>query len=113
MAKEFYTERDIEDMWKRGVMSLQMDENVVLTELAYEKAQKLGMQLLRRFRTKPGGNQNNRTAGCTRTALPLPIQHTCRGSFDAYVRWGFRSAGPDTRGGSRPHGNAGRSATVG
>jgi hypothetical protein len=47
MAKEFYTERDIEDMWKRGVMSLQMGENVVLTDLAYEKAQKLGLQLLR------------------------------------------------------------------
>jgi len=47
MPKEFYTERDIEDMWKRGVMSLQMGDNVVLTDLAYEKAQRLGMQLLR------------------------------------------------------------------
>ena len=47
MPKEFYTERDIEDMWKRGLMSLQVDDNVVLTELAYEKAQRLGMQLLK------------------------------------------------------------------
>ncbi len=47
MAKEFFTERDIEDLWKRGVMSLQMGEDVVLTDLAYEKAQKLGLQLLR------------------------------------------------------------------
>lgn len=47
MAKEFYTERDIEDMVKRGVNSLTLSENVVLTELAFEKAQKLGMQLLR------------------------------------------------------------------
>lgn len=47
MPKEFYTERDIEDMWKRGITSLQVHENVVLTELAYEKAQRLGMQLLR------------------------------------------------------------------
>jgi hypothetical protein len=47
MAKEFYTERDIEDMVKRGITSLQMTENVVLTELAYEKAQRLGMQLLK------------------------------------------------------------------
>ncbi len=47
MPKEFYTERDIEDMWKRGIMSLQVTENVVLTELAYEKAQRLGMQLLK------------------------------------------------------------------
>ena len=47
MPKEFYTERDIEDMWKRGVMSLQIGDEVVLTDLAYEKAQRLGMQLLR------------------------------------------------------------------
>ena len=47
MPKEFYTERDIEDMFKRGVMSLQINDNVVLTELAYEKANRLGMQLLR------------------------------------------------------------------
>jgi hypothetical protein len=47
MPKEFYTERDIEDMFKRGVMSLNLTENVVLTELAYEKANRLGMQLVR------------------------------------------------------------------
>jgi hypothetical protein len=47
MPKEFYTERDIEDMFKRGIMSLQVTDNVVLTELAYEKANRLGMQLLR------------------------------------------------------------------
>ena len=47
MAKEFFTERDIEDLFKRGVMSLKIGEDVVLTELAYEKANRLGMQLLR------------------------------------------------------------------
>jgi len=47
MPKEFYTERDIEDMFKRGVMSLNVSENVVLTELAYEKANRLGLKLLR------------------------------------------------------------------
>ena len=47
MPKEFYTERDIEDMFKRGVMSLNVTENVVLTELAYEKANRLGLQLVR------------------------------------------------------------------
>jgi hypothetical protein len=53
MPKEFYTERDIEDMWKRGIMSLQVTENVVLTELAYEKAQRLGMQLLKENPLEP------------------------------------------------------------
>jgi hypothetical protein len=46
MPKEFYTERDIEDLFKRGVMSLNVTDNVVLTELAYEKANRLGMQLV-------------------------------------------------------------------
>jgi hypothetical protein len=55
MPKEFYTERDIEDMVKRGVMSLQLNDNVVLTELAYEKAGRLGMQLVRARPAEPPG----------------------------------------------------------
>ena len=47
MAKVFYTEKDIEDMVKRGMMSLEVSEDVVLTDLAYEKAIRLGMQLRR------------------------------------------------------------------
>lgn len=46
MAKEFYTEKDIEDMWKRGIMSLDLSDAIVLTELAYEKAKRLGMKLV-------------------------------------------------------------------
>jgi hypothetical protein len=46
MAKEFYTEKDIEDLFKRGIQSLVVGENVVLTELAYEKAGRLGMKLI-------------------------------------------------------------------
>ncbi len=46
MPKEFYTEKDIEDLFRRGIRSLQVTENVVLTELAYEKANRLGLQLI-------------------------------------------------------------------
>jgi len=46
MPKEFYTEKDIEDLFQRGIKSLQLTENVVLTELAYEKANRLGLQLI-------------------------------------------------------------------
>jgi hypothetical protein len=46
MAKEFYTEKDIEDLFNRGIKSLQLTENVVLTELAYEKARLLNVQLI-------------------------------------------------------------------
>ena len=46
MSKEFYTERDIEDLFNRGIRSLQVTENVVLTELAYEQAKRLNFQLV-------------------------------------------------------------------
>ena len=46
MPKEFYTEKDIEDLYKSGVRSLQVTQNVVLTELAYEKAKRLDLQLI-------------------------------------------------------------------
>ena len=46
MPKEFYTEKDIEDLFQRGIRSLQVTENVVLTELAYEKAKRLDVHLI-------------------------------------------------------------------
>jgi hypothetical protein len=46
MPKTFYTERDIEDLLRQGVRSLIVDDDVVLTDLAYEKARKLGLELL-------------------------------------------------------------------
>jgi len=47
MPKEFITEKDSEDMVKRGILSLEINDNVVLTDLAYEKANRLGMTLVR------------------------------------------------------------------
>ncbi len=47
MPKEFITEKDIEDMVKRGIHSLEVNDNVVLTDLAYEKASRLGVTLVR------------------------------------------------------------------
>ncbi len=55
MPKEFYTERDIEDMVKRGILSLEINDNVVLTDLAYEKANRLGMRLVRDKPENPPG----------------------------------------------------------
>jgi hypothetical protein len=46
MPKQFYTEKDIEDLFRSGKQSLQVTDNVVLTELAYEKAKSLGLQLV-------------------------------------------------------------------
>ena len=47
MPKTFYTERDIVDLINQGVKSLIVDDDVVLTDLAYEKARRLGLELLR------------------------------------------------------------------
>ena len=46
MAKKFYTEKDIEDLFKSGVQSLHVSDDVALTDLAYEQAKRLGLQLL-------------------------------------------------------------------
>jgi len=55
MPKEFYTENDIEDLVKRGVLSLDINDDCVLTDLAYEKANRLGMKLLRSKPDNPPG----------------------------------------------------------
>jgi hypothetical protein len=53
MAKTFITERDIEDMARRGELSLAVNDDVVLTELAYEKAERLGVVLLQANQLPP------------------------------------------------------------
>ena len=42
-------------MVKRGVLSLEVNDNVVLTDLAYEKANRLGMRLVRDKPDNPPG----------------------------------------------------------
>ncbi|MDQ3005206.1 MAG: hypothetical protein M3R47_07460 [Chloroflexota bacterium] len=44
--KKFYTEKDIEELFKSGARSLRVDDTIALTDLAYEKAKQLGLQLL-------------------------------------------------------------------
>jgi len=47
MPKTFYTDHDIEDLVKKGIRTLRIDRNVVsLTEMAFEKAERLGLQLI-------------------------------------------------------------------
>ena len=47
MPKTFYTERDIEDLAQQGVTSLALGDDVVLTDLARERAERLGVDLVR------------------------------------------------------------------
>jgi hypothetical protein len=53
MAKIFYTERDIDDLKARGVDSIDVNDNVVLTELAVERAMKHGIKINRRELSAP------------------------------------------------------------
>lgn len=78
MPKEFYTERDIEDMAKRGILSLVVGENVVLTDLAYERANRLGMQLVREKPDNPPAAPVR--PYLSQPARPLPGVNDERGS---------------------------------
>ncbi len=53
MAKIFVTERDIEEMARRGELTLTVNDDVVLTELAFEKAERLGVILLQPHQLPP------------------------------------------------------------
>ena len=45
MAKTIYTERDVEDLARRGVKEIALTDEVYLTDVARERAEKLGLAL--------------------------------------------------------------------
>ena len=47
MPKTFYTERDIVDLVARGVTSLEVNDDIVLTDLARDEAIKRGLRLVK------------------------------------------------------------------
>ena len=47
MPKTFITERDIDDLKARGVTSVDVNDNVVMTDLAVERAMKHGIKIKR------------------------------------------------------------------
>src|SRR3972149_5459744 len=54
--KTFYTERDIQDLASRGVAVIDLGDDVVMTDLAVEKALSLGIRLARKSgRSGSGG----------------------------------------------------------
>ncbi len=72
MAKTFYTEKDIEDLSRQGIRSLVVNDNVVLTELAVEKAQRLGVNLVREHDTPPSAPVRPYIAAATSQAGARP-----------------------------------------
>ena len=53
MAKTFYTEHDIQDLAHRGVTTLEVNDDVVLTDLAREQALRRGIQLVSTKAARP------------------------------------------------------------
>ena len=45
MAKTIYTERDVEDLARRGIREIAVTDDVYLTDIARERAEKLGVTL--------------------------------------------------------------------
>ncbi|RPJ22068.1 MAG: hypothetical protein EHM33_24560 [Chloroflexi bacterium] len=78
MAKIFYTERDIDDMKASGVDSIDVTDNIVLTDLAVERAMKHGMKINRREQSSP-------------QAIYSPSVNT----YAAYAREAPRPSAPD------------------
>ena len=59
MPKTFYTERDIDDMHARGVTSIDVNDDIVLTDLARERMFKYGMRANRiEFKEPPRPPEN-------------------------------------------------------
>ena len=53
MPKIFYTERDIDDLKARGVTSIDVTDNVVMTDLALERAMRYEMKINRLEQSAP------------------------------------------------------------
>lgn len=53
MPKEFYTEKDIEDLVNKGIHELDVNDDIFLTVLAYEKAREMGLILHKQGNNDP------------------------------------------------------------
>ncbi len=76
MVKKFYTEKDIDDLFESGVRSLQVDDNIQMTGMAYEKAQRLGLALLTNAPDQPPSAPVRpylASAGSSSAPRPAPV----------------------------------------
>ena len=100
MAKEFYTEKDIEDLFNRGVRSLRVTENVVLTELAYEKAKRLEFQLITDGADNPPAAPVRPYISEQQTHRPVPTVGPVAPGVDSHPKPALRETSPgDTQAG--------------
>ena len=78
MPKTFYTERDIEDLAKRGVISLIEDDDVVLTDLARDKAMRLGIELIHEHDQPPSAPERPYITKISSPSAEKPTEPTSR-----------------------------------
>jgi hypothetical protein len=88
MAKVFYTERDIDDLKARGVTSLDVTDNVVVTDVAAERALKHGIKLNRVEFKGPASSSPGPFMNTASTPAPL----AAGGSIDMQLKEKIKSA---------------------
>jgi hypothetical protein len=88
MAKVFYTERDIDDLHARGVESIDLTDNVVLTDLAVERAMKHGIRINRRELSSPQATYSP----SVNTYAAYPRQASGESAADAELKRRIKSA---------------------
>ncbi|MBI3760702.1 MAG: hypothetical protein HY260_02425 [Chloroflexi bacterium] len=69
MPKTFYTERDIKDLADRGVTTLTVNDDVVLTDNARDLALKLGIRLVHEDNPHPEDGANAELAHRVKAAV--------------------------------------------
>ena len=74
MSKTFYTEHDIQDMAAQGATRLEVNDDVVLTDLAREQATKLGIELVRSD-SPPATRHPERSEGSRSEESPPVTRH--------------------------------------
>jgi hypothetical protein len=88
MPKIFYTERDIDDMKARGITSIDVTDNVVMTDLALERALRYEMKINRIEQSAPKATYSPSVN--THAAFPRETPHD--NSSDAELKQRIKSA---------------------
>ena len=84
MPKIFYTERDIDDLKARGVTSLDVTDNIVLTDLAVERAMKHEIKLNRVEHSAPTASYSPSVN--TYAAYPREANHSADGELKEKIK---------------------------
>ena len=84
MPKIFYTERDIDDLKARGVTSLDVTDNIVLTDLAVERAMRHEIKLNRVEHSAPTASYSPSVN--TYAAYPRESNHSTDGELKEKIK---------------------------